>query len=81
VYAARSTEDTRGSIPEQLRDCRAAIELDSGREVVGEYTDEAFSAYSGNPDPGLVDAMNLVEDQASRGLVAPRMRQHESMVV
>ena len=34
VYAAKSTEDRRGSIPDQLRECRAAIEREQGRSVV-----------------------------------------------
>ena len=45
VYAAKkSTEDRRGSIPDQLRECRTAIELEPGRSVVAEYSDEAVSA-------------------------------------
>jgi hypothetical protein len=28
IYAAKSTEDKRGSIPDQLRECREAIDAD-----------------------------------------------------
>src|SRR5436190_10942814 len=52
LYAAKSTEDVRGSIATQLADCRALAERE-GFEVVGEYQDEGFSAYSGNRGPGL----------------------------
>ena len=52
IYAAKSTEDKHGSIGTQLEDCRALAER-NGFEVVGEFTDEAFSAYSGNRGPGL----------------------------
>ena len=43
VYAAKSTEDKRGSIATQLRDCRDLAECE-GWEVVGEFRDEGFSA-------------------------------------
>ncbi len=52
LYAAKSTEDTRGSIATQLKDGRAMAKRE-GWEVVGEYRDEGFSAYSGNRGPGL----------------------------
>ena len=52
LYAAKSTEDLHGSIPTQLEDCRALAERE-GWEVVKEFTDEGFSAYSGNRGPGL----------------------------
>ena len=65
IYAAKSTEDRRGSIPDQLRECRAAIEQLAGRTIVGEYVDEAVSAFSQSRGPGLVDAMAHVEELAS----------------
>ena len=55
LYAAKSTEDSHGSIKTQLADCRAMAETE-GWEIVGEYTDEGFSAYSGNRGPGLEQA-------------------------
>jgi len=69
LYAAKSTEDRRGSIPDQLRECRAAIGRESGREVVAEYTDEAFSAFSGDRGPGLVEAMQHAEELAEEGAI------------
>jgi DNA invertase Pin-like site-specific DNA recombinase len=76
VYAAKSTEDRRGSIPDQLRECRAAIEYDATRERVGEYFDESFSAYSGDRGPGLAEAMRQVEELAAAGPVAELWTQH-----
>jgi DNA invertase Pin-like site-specific DNA recombinase len=52
IYAAKSTEDKHGSIPTQLEDCRALAKRE-GWTVVGEYSDEGFSAYSGNRGPDL----------------------------
>jgi DNA invertase Pin-like site-specific DNA recombinase len=60
LYAAKSTADPRGSIPNQLADCRAVVEA-AGHVVVGEYSDEAASAYSGNRGPGLVAAREHAE--------------------
>jgi DNA invertase Pin-like site-specific DNA recombinase len=60
IYAAKSTEDKHGSIPTQLADCRAMAERE-GWTVVGEYTDEAFSAYHGDRGPGLAAARDHVE--------------------
>jgi hypothetical protein len=40
IYAAKSTEDKRGSIPEQLRECREAIDADPRRRFVVDYRDE-----------------------------------------
>jgi hypothetical protein len=64
VYAAKSTEDLRGSIPDQLAECRAAVEREGSRTIVGEYTDEAFSAFKGSRGPDLVDAMRHAEELA-----------------
>jgi hypothetical protein len=58
LYAAKSTQDKHGSIPDQLADARAAAERD-GRTVAGECSDEGFSAYSGNRGPGLRRAKDL----------------------
>jgi hypothetical protein len=76
VYAAKSTEDKRGSIPDQLRDCRDEIERALDRRIVGEYKDESFSAFSGNRGPGLVDAMKLAEDLARGAGRAELWAQH-----
>jgi len=58
IYAAKSTEDKRGSIPTQLEDCRALASRE-GWVVVDELQDEGFSAYSGNRGPGLEGAKEL----------------------
>lgn len=55
LYAAKNTADERGSIPTQLADCRAAAEAE-GREIVGQFSDEAASAYKGNRGSGLTAA-------------------------
>jgi site-specific DNA recombinase len=55
VYGAKSTEDLRGSIPTQLDDCRKMAERE-GWEIVGEYQDEAKSAYHGSRGDGLTRA-------------------------
>lgn len=52
TYAAKSTADEHGSIPTQLADCRAAA-VSLGRQIVGEYSDEAASAFKGNRGSGL----------------------------
>jgi hypothetical protein len=44
VYAAKSTEDVRGSIPDQIADCQQAAERDQWCRVVAVYSDVAFSA-------------------------------------
>ena len=56
LYAAKSTEDKRGSIPTQLEDGRRkAAEEDLA--VVAEYADEAASAWSGDRGPQLAAAL------------------------
>jgi DNA invertase Pin-like site-specific DNA recombinase len=69
LYAAKSTEDKRGSIKTQLADCRALAEGE-GWQVVGEFSDEGFSAYSGNRGPGLVRARQAAVKAAPSVLVA-----------
>lgn len=75
VYAAKSTEDLRGSIPTQLADCRAAAEA-QGSRVVAEYNDEAASAYSGDRGPGLRAAMEHAERLAAEHGSAELYVQH-----
>ena len=76
MYAAKSTEDLRGSIPDQLQECRAAIERRGGRRVVDEYKDEAVSAFRRSRGPGLVDALEHVEDLAHEHGSAELWAQH-----
>lgn len=60
LYAAKSTEDVRGSIPDQLADC-TRLAGERGLEVVDEFKDEAASAFHGNRGDGLVKAMLACE--------------------
>jgi site-specific DNA recombinase len=62
IYAAKSTEDKHGSIPDQLADCRAMADREDW-DVLAEYHDEGFSAYKGNRGPGLASA----RERAARG--------------
>ncbi|MGH2963834.1 MAG: recombinase family protein [Solirubrobacterales bacterium] len=76
LYAAKSTEDTHGSIPTQLADARNMAERE-GWEVVGEYQDEGFSAYSGNRGRGLGEAKRrATEVAAERGVTVMLCAQH-----
>src|SRR5262249_33169913 len=76
IYAAKSTEDRRGSIPDQLRECREAIGSDPAGEVAEDYSDEQFSAFGRSRGPGLVDAMQHVEDLAREHGKAELWAQH-----
>lgn len=64
LYAAKSSEDKRGSIPTQLDDARSAA-IAAGREVVAEYSDEAASAFSGDRGAGLKAALDHAERLAA----------------
>jgi resolvase-like protein len=66
LYAAKSTDDPRGSIPDQLRRCRNAAEAEN-REVVAEFLDEAASGYHASRGPGLADARALTERLRAEG--------------
>src|SRR5829696_7693626 len=72
VYAAKSTDDLRGSIATQIADARAAIECTTDRRIVAEHTDEAASAYRSNRGPGLVaakrDAVRLAAEHGAAEL-------------
>ena len=60
IYGAKSTEDVRGSIPTQLEDCRR-VATEAGWHVVGEFSDERASGYSGSRGPKLEAAMRAAE--------------------
>lgn len=60
IYAAKSTEDKRGSIPTQLDDCRAFAEKE-GLAIAAKYADEAASAWSGDRGPELAAALDHAE--------------------
>jgi site-specific DNA recombinase len=55
LYAAKSTEDKRGSIPDQLAKGRAFCEHEDWT-LFDEFEDEGLSAYSGNRGPDLEKA-------------------------
>jgi DNA invertase Pin-like site-specific DNA recombinase len=71
IYAAKSTEDRHGSIPDQIAECRELAER-QGWDVADEdvFSDEAFSAYSGNRGPGLEAALRRAEEIAPCVLIA-----------
>ena len=76
IYAAKSSEDRRGSIPDQLLDCRNAVSAQPERLAVAEYVDEAFSAYTGNRGPGLAEALQHAADLAEERGGAELWAQH-----
>jgi DNA invertase Pin-like site-specific DNA recombinase len=60
VYAAKSTDDPRGSIETQVEDARALCARE-GLSVEGVYSDESKSAYHGNRGDQLVQAREHAE--------------------
>jgi hypothetical protein len=66
IYGAKSTDDVRGSIPTQLQDCRDAIGKLGERRVVGEFKDEAVSAFNSSRGRGLEDALRCAAEAAGR---------------
>lgn len=76
IYAAKSSEDVRGSIATQLSDARNAIERAGARRVIGEHTDEAASAYRSNRGPGLAAAKRDATGLAARHGAAELWVQH-----
>jgi DNA invertase Pin-like site-specific DNA recombinase len=79
IYAAKSTQDKHLSIPDQIRDCEKKAE-EEGWEVVAvgpRFTDENFSAYSGNRGPGLVRSQEAAAAVAAeRGVPCMLVAQH-----
>ena len=75
IYAAKSTADLKGSIPTQLDDGRRLAE-EKGHEVVGEFKDEAKSAFHGSRGQGLTDAMAMCEQLAAEDGGAVLVVQH-----
>lgn len=63
IYAAKSTADRHGSIPDQVKACRAEA-ASRGWTVDDVKSDEAASAYTGNRGPGLEDAMRRAVELA-----------------
>lgn len=60
LYAAKSTEDIRRSIPGQLEDGRRFAQS-TGLQVIAEYSEADVSAYSGNRGPDLAAALKHVK--------------------
>src|SRR4051794_27115385 len=56
VFAAKSSNDEKASIPAQIKDCREAIEEAGNRIIVGVYYDEAKSGWKRNRGEGLARA-------------------------
>ncbi len=78
IYAAKSTKDKHLSIPEQVDDCREMCE-ENGWEILGEFQDEGFTAYTGNRGPGLAAAIALAKRTAAeRGCQVFLVAQHTS---
>jgi DNA invertase Pin-like site-specific DNA recombinase len=75
IYAAKSTQDVKGSIPTQFADCRAMAERE-GWTVEGEYEDEAKSAYHGSRGDGLTRAKADAERLVAEGHEAVLVVQH-----
>jgi parallel beta-helix repeat protein len=80
IYGAKSTDDRKGSIPDQLRQAREMAERE-GWVVKGEYEDEGFSAYSGNRGPGLKAALARAAELAEEtGEVVMLIVQHSDRI-
>lgn len=64
LYGAKSTQDKHRSIPTQLAEGREMAQA-RGWTVVGEFSDEGFSAYSGNRGPDLEAAKRCAAQAAA----------------
>ncbi len=64
VYAAKSTDDPRGSIATQIAHCEALCKR-HGLIVAATYADEAKSAYHGSRGQGLVQTREHAEKLAA----------------
>ena len=65
LYAAKSTEDEHGSIASQLVSIRDSVSAELDRGAIGEFSDEAASAYSGSRGPGLAAAIEAAREAAA----------------
>lgn len=74
-FAAKSTVDSKGSIPTQLEDCRT-LAAQEGLELRAEFSDEAASAYSGDRGPGLAQALAEAERLAAEHGTCALLVQH-----
>jgi site-specific DNA recombinase len=67
IYAAKSTADERGSIPDQIEQCREYAASLGWEVVEPPESDEAASAYNGSRGPGLVSAKRRAATLAQEG--------------
>lgn len=67
IYAAKSTADPKGSIPQQIEDCRQHAAREGWTVVEPPESDEAKSAWTANRGSGLERAMERAEDLATEG--------------
>ncbi|NLT04704.1 MAG: recombinase family protein [Solirubrobacterales bacterium] len=79
IYAAKSTADAKGSIPDQIAACKEFAEA-RGWAVDSVESDEAASAYSGNRGPGLERALDRVADLAKAGTRAGILVWHSNRI-
>jgi site-specific DNA recombinase len=66
IYAAKSTEDVRGSLETQRADCEATIAREGEREIIGRFSDEAVSGYKSSRGDGLAEAKARATEAAAR---------------
>ncbi len=71
IYAAKSTKDKKGSIPDQLKDGRTEAKKRK-LTVAAKFEDEDKSAYHGNRGDGLREAMAECERLAPCALIVQR---------
>ena len=76
IYAAKSSEDLRGSLGTQIDDCRHAVAGAGTRAVVAEYADEGISGYKRSRGPSLANAMREAAALASEHGSAELWVQH-----
>jgi hypothetical protein len=67
IYAAKRTEDERGTIQEQLRDCRAAIEADPRRRLTG-YDVRVLTLQDPTPSATFVPSLLLSQNGVGQGV-------------
>jgi DNA invertase Pin-like site-specific DNA recombinase len=79
LYAAKSTEDRHGSIPDQLTRT-GALATAKGWLVRDRFSDEGFSAYSRNRGPGLQQAKARAVELAARHGVCHLVALHSDRI-
>lgn len=79
IYAAKSTTDVRGSIPDQVRDGHVVAQRE-GLTVFSEHEDEAKSAYKGNRGEGLEEALSECERLAQEHGSCALIVQHSDRI-